>query len=95
MSKSLSLHQVLAHKVAGCFIALPNVEAIAIAGSQTGGIVDASSDIDLYVYQTSEIPVSDRAAVVQKLGASRADLNNLFWGPGDEWVDAEDATVEA
>lgn len=88
MNDSLSRHQILARKVSSLFSALPNVEAIAIAGSQTGGIVDAASDIDLYVYQTSEMPLAERVAIVQTLGASRADMNNLFWGPGDEWVDA-------
>jgi len=84
----LGISNILARRVAGCLSALPNVETIAIAGSQTGGIVDAASDLDLYVYQTSEIPLVERVAIVQKLGASRADMNNLFWGPGDEWVDA-------
>jgi len=89
MGNLASPHGILARKIAGFFSAFPNVEAIAIAGSQTTGTVDAASDIDLYIYQTSEIPVADRAGIVQKMRASRADLNNQFWGPGDEWVDAE------
>ena len=89
MNGDVSPHERLARKVADFFRVLPNVEAIAIAGSHTSGSVDAASDIDLYVYQTSEIPIAERAAIVQKLGASRADLNNQFWGPGDEWVDSE------
>ena len=89
MTNLVSPHGSLARKIAGFFSAFPNVEAIAIAGSQTAGTIDAASDVDLYVYQTSEIPLAERAAIVQNLGASRADLNNQFWGPGDEWVDAE------
>ena len=79
----------LAHRIADLFSAFPNVEAIALAGSQASGAVDRDSDIDLYVYTTSVIPLSDRVAIVEKLGATRSDLNLQFWDLGDEWYDAE------
>jgi predicted nucleotidyltransferase len=71
------------------FGSFPRVEAIALAGSQAAGAVDQDSDIDLYVYTTSVIPLHDRAAVVEKLGATRSDLNLQFWDLGDEWIDKE------
>lgn len=81
-------HLTLAEKVAGQFQVFPAVEAIALAGSQTSGAGDRASDIDLYVYTTVQIPVADRAAIIDRLKASRADLNLQFWDPGDEWFDA-------
>jgi hypothetical protein len=65
------------------------VEAVALAGSQTAGTRDSISDIDLYVYTTAPILLSDRIALVEKLVASRADLGLQFWDPGDEWYDLE------
>jgi predicted nucleotidyltransferase len=81
-------HWTLARRVADLFRTLPDVEAMALAGSQVAEEVDPSSDIDLYVYTTAQIPLRDRAAIVERLGARRSDLNLRFWDLGDEWVDA-------
>ena len=89
MDATPSPHQVLARKLGDSFCTFPNVEAIALAGSQTAGTKDSHSDIDLYVYITSPIPLSDRITLVEKLGASQADLGLQFWDPGDEWYDLE------
>ncbi|MEE9616337.1 MAG: nucleotidyltransferase domain-containing protein [Anaerolineae bacterium] len=89
MNDQTSPHLSLAHRVADLFSAFPNVEAIALAGSQASGAVDRDSDIDLYVYTTSVIALSERVAIVEKLGATRSDLNLQFWDLGDEWYDAE------
>jgi predicted nucleotidyltransferase len=83
------LHLNLAHRIANMFSVFPNVEAIALAGSQTVGVIDQDSDIDLYVYTRSVISLSDRVAIVEKLGATRSDLNLQFWDLGDEWYDAK------
>jgi len=84
-----SPHLSLARRIADLFSTFQSVEAIALAGSGTTGAMDRESDIDLYVYITSVIPLSDRAAIVERLGATRADLNLQFWDLGDEWYDAE------
>jgi len=89
MDAAPSPHQVLARKLGDSFCTFPNVEAIALAGSQTAGVIDSHSDIDLYVYTTSPIPLSDRMALVEKFRASRADLGLHFWDSGDEWYDLE------
>jgi hypothetical protein len=78
---------VLARKVAQQFAALPQVQAIALGGSQASGALDAHSDIDLYIYSPEIIPLDIRQAIVAKLGASRADLNLTYWDVGDEWFD--------
>jgi predicted nucleotidyltransferase len=89
MAENRSPQQMLARKLATHFSEFSTVEAIALGGSQAEGATDAGSDVDLYVYTTSVIPLSTRAELVEDAGASRADLNLQFWDLGDEWVDAE------
>jgi hypothetical protein len=79
----------LAKKVAEQFTAIPSVEAIALGGSQSGGLLDKQSDIDLYIYTNKEIPLKKRQEIVESLGASIANMNLTFWDPGDEWFDSE------
>jgi hypothetical protein len=77
----------LARALSAQFSQFPQVEAIALAGSQTSGRADPSSDIDLYVYLNKIIPLEARRALVETRGATRADLDMHFWDLGDEWVD--------
>jgi hypothetical protein len=70
------------------FRAFPDVEAVAVGGSRGQGTGDRRSDIDLYVYAPTVIPLNAREALVADMGVSRADLNLQFWDLGDEWVDA-------
>jgi len=65
------------------------VKAIAMGGSQITGILDRHSDIDLCIYAEKIVPLSKRKAIVEKLGASKADMNLTFWDTGDEWFDKE------
>ncbi|MCB9078563.1 MAG: DUF4037 domain-containing protein [Anaerolineaceae bacterium] len=89
MDKNNSAQLVLANKIVEHFKVVSDVEAIALGGSQTSGSLDKHSDIDLYVYTHNIIPLSSRQLIVQKLGASQADLNLTFWDLGDEWFDLE------
>jgi len=61
----------LANNVAEQFAKISNVEAVALGGSQSDGLIDQHSDMD----------------IVEKLGASRADMDLTFWDTGDEWFD--------
>ncbi len=80
---------ILAARLAALFGELPQVVAVALGGSLAGGAADASSDIDLYVYTRTEIPVSDRQSIVERLGgATRADFDQNYWGASDQWLDA-------
>ena len=85
-----SVYLGLASRLADSFSKFPQVEAVAWAGSLTAGsAIDRASDIDLYVYVSQPILLSDRLNLVEALGgASRADMDLDFWGPGDEWIDA-------
>lgn len=89
MHKQLSSHKDLARELATAFSAFPSVEAIALSGSLMSKAADTGSDIDLYVFTTSDIPLAAREALVAQRGAIRADLNLKFWDLGDEWIDRQ------
>jgi hypothetical protein len=76
--------------VADLFAERSEVEAVALSGSSSGSLTDAASDIDLYVYTHTDIPLDVRTEIMERAGgASRASMGLDFWGPGDEWFDAE------
>jgi len=78
----------LAGKVTDQFKGITSVAAVALGGSRANGQLDEQSDIDLYVYTHKDIPVEKRREIVNKLGASKADMNLTFWDTGDEWFDS-------
>ncbi len=80
----------LAERVTRRFASLLQVEAVAQAGSRSSELADAESDIDLYVYVTEDIPLEVRAEIAS--GSPRAEVGNVIWEPGDEWLDAETGT---
>ncbi len=59
---------LLAQTLAQRYAELPQVEAVALAGSQTAGVADHDSDIDLYVYVNADIPHPEelRRAIIAK-----------------------------
>jgi len=42
--------------------------------------------VDLYVYTAAEIPASERRAIATDF-ASRIEIDNRYWEPGDEWIE--------
>ena len=91
MEKLSPLHLQLIEKIVDHLAPLPQVEAVAVAGSLGGGTgaCDLTSDIDLYVYTRAEIPLEARRALVGRIGgASRADFDLHYWGSGDLLVHA-------
>ena len=77
----------LAHRIAERYSALPEVEAVALGGSLATERAEAGSDIDLYVFSHHPLPLESRRKAVGD-EATRLELNNDFFGPGDEWVEA-------
>lgn len=77
----------LAKAIAAKFGALPQVVAVALAGSRRSGTSNEASDYDFYVYVQEDIPVEVREAIAQEF-PERLEINNQFWEPGDEWIDA-------
>lgn len=71
--------------------ALPHVDAVARGGSATAD-ADRHSDWDLYVFSRQPVPVEARQALADRLAApdqGRVEVDNPFWGPGDEWALAD------
>ncbi|MCX7921603.1 MAG: DUF4037 domain-containing protein [Clostridia bacterium] len=63
---------------------LSEVESILMAGSRTVNTEDSSSDIDLYIYSTREVPVTKR----QKIASAFSDnfqIDLKIWESSDEW----------
>ena len=77
----------LVRDVADRYAGLPSTRGVALAGSSASGLASRDSDIDLYIYANPEISVADRARIA-RVGASRSEIDNRFFEPGDEWVDA-------
>lgn len=75
-----------AKKIATKFSELPQVVAVTLAGSQVSNVGDRFSDLDIYVYTDSEIPVDFRANNAREF-AERIEIDNQFWEPGDEFID--------
>ena len=76
-----------ARRIAQQFGLLEQVEAVALSGSRSSETSDQRSDIDLYVYVTQPIALEARRQIAA--GATRAEIGNEFWEPGDEWIDGE------
>lgn len=74
-------------KIAACFAQLPQVEAVAVGGSQAAGTANAQSDTDIYIYTQTDLSRETRYGI----GREFADTVQIidFWGPGMEWVDRE------
>ena len=77
----------LAQRVADQFAVVPQVEAVVLSGSRASQLADGQSDVDLYIYGGEIISMPAREKVSRH--ASRAEIGNAFWEPGDEWIDAE------
>ena len=75
--------------IASRYAAMPEVLAVALGGSRTAGKEDEFSDIDLYVYTRTEVPVEPRRQLAQERG-TQVEVNNQYWETGDEWLEKED-----
>jgi hypothetical protein len=77
----------LSQQIAGRFAQLPEVEAVALAGSLMGSMGEALSDLDIYIYVQHDIPAEVRSAIGAEYSDSR-QIND-YWGPGMEWDDPQ------
>ncbi len=65
--------------------ALPQVEAIALGGSQAGTQFDETSDYDVYLYCTGPVPEEVRREILSKY-CSYMEIGNRFWELEDNCV---------
>ena len=77
----------VAEHIAERYAAIGLVEAVGLGGSWTTPYADGQSDIDLYVYSRSALPIGLRS-VVAATQSTRSEVNNHLWEPGDQWIDA-------
>lgn len=62
----------------------PQVKAIAIGGSSLAKTSDTSSDVDIYVFTTDEIPVEEREKFVKEISI-KYEVGGEYFGSGDEY----------
>jgi len=86
MAADLTTPDAPATLVAAAFATLPEVIAVALAGSGVTAAADEQSDLDLYVYARTPVAMADRIAIATRF-ATRREVDNDFWEPGDEWID--------
>ncbi len=78
------------NKILSEFEDLDGVEAIGIGGSSASKKADSSSDIDIYVFTSKDIPTEQREKIIQKY-SSKYDVGQDYFGPDDEfYVDSMD-----
>lgn len=85
MSKALNAAQRIAER----FAKIPQVESVALGGSRSKNVEDTLSDIDLYIYSYSLIPLEARLKAAAPYDQADARFNNNFWGLGDDFRDSE------
>jgi len=79
-----------AHALATRYAELPDVVAVALSGSQTAGVADEASDLDLYVYARQEPDLDAR----RRLAGPNAEIGNRFFEPGDEWREPDGVGID-
>jgi hypothetical protein len=87
-NRNTELFLSVAQRIVASYSQLPQVESAAITGSQIVTHADSSSDVDLFVYVREDIPLDVRSSIATP-SAVAAEMYDQFWGPGDEWLDAE------
>lgn len=84
----------LAREITAEFAVLAPVEAVWLGGSHASGDANASSDVDLYVYTSAELPAAVRAGII-KPRASVAEVGYDIWEVEDYWLERNGTKVEA
>lgn len=74
MSKNTALIEQLFHELS----LYPQVEAITLGGSRAGDNYDETSDYDVYVYCTEQIPEESRKKLLAGF-CSVMEIGNHFW----------------
>lgn len=89
--KSATIIPPVVQTIVERFSPLPQVRALALAGSQSTARADGRSDFDVYVFIDAAVPVALRTELAREF-AERMEIDNQFWGPGDEWIEAATGT---
>lgn len=93
MTESDSDVPPLAREWAARFATFEQVRAVALGGSWVTGSADPLSDLDVVVYANPPPPAEARRALILPT-ARRAEIDNTFFGTGDEWIDTSGRGVD-
>jgi hypothetical protein len=79
-------------RIVARYAVLPQVRAIALAGSQATEQASQASDYDIYIYVQEALP----AALRLKIGQAFSPTAQLvdYWGPGLEWDDPSGVHID-
>lgn len=66
------------------FIEIPEVEALAIGGSTSAKTSDNKSDIDVYIFSKSSIPIEKRKNIIEPI-SSKHEIGGEYFSSGDEF----------
>ncbi|OJH34101.1 hypothetical protein BON30_45395 [Cystobacter ferrugineus] len=83
----------MAREWAARFANFEQVRAVALGGSWVTGSADPLSDLDVIVYASPPPPAEARRALILPT-ARRAEIDNTFFGTGDEWIDQSGQGVD-
>ncbi len=67
------------------FIEIPEVQAIAIGGSNTAKTSDNISDIDIYVFSKNGVSLNKREEIIKKV-SSKYEIGEEYFGSCDEFL---------
>lgn len=76
----------IARALAKSYADIPDVEAVSIAGSAASGMSDEQSDVDLYIYSHTSVPLPIRKEIT-KARANQYEVGNELWEPHDAWFE--------
>jgi hypothetical protein len=81
-----------ARAIAAAFADIPQVVAVALAGSQMAQASDVHSDLDLYICAEAQVLLDQRLAIAHRFagaGSASIEIEKPFWGPEDAWIDRD------
>ena len=67
------------------FISVSGVEAIAVGGSVSAETSDKASDIDIYIFSKTDIPIETREKIIKPV-SSKFEIGGEYFGVGDEFI---------
>ena len=73
-----------AEEILNQYIELTDIEAIAIGGSTTAKTSDKISDIDIYIFSKTNVPIEIRENIIKPI-SSKFEIGCEYFGSGDEY----------
>lgn len=73
-----------AEEILNQYIELTDIEAIAIGGSTTAKTSDKISDIDIYIFSKTNVPIEIRENIIKPI-FSKFEIGCEYFGSGDEY----------